>query len=252
MTMSNLTPEYRTDKNGRRVLRHVKSDSSAAATTVTKIPAVSMKTPERSSLLTEATETLAASIRKNFPESTFQNDMKKAAPALATYSDATLSRIQSYPWSYLPARRLLRCIASEWTETTANDYMAASIALDPTGGSSISIMHTDSWQLYPELHSANNEGDYPAERLNQIIALYRVTECMEADDLEPYSLGERSYEPEAMYIDDDDLRAFVLNPEEPYDREDIVGLITTHHIYDVAHIKSMLNSGITSLSGGIL
>lgn len=250
--MSNLIPTPRTDKNGRTVTRHMKPHSQSAGSHSTKIPPVGMNGAGRSVLIASVTTLLTKAIRTNFPEGVAINDVRRAAPALASYSDATLARIQQHPWTFQSARTLTLSATKEWDETTVNDYMAAAVALNLTEGHSISVMHTDSWHLYDELHPANNVGEYPAERLSQIVALYHVTEHMEEEGLEPYGYGERSHEVESYYLNDDKLREFLLNPEEPYKRDDIVDIITTHNTYDVARIKTMLNHSVPALRGGVI
>lgn len=132
--------------------------------------------------------------------------------------------------------------------------MAVAVALNRTEGYSLSIMQTDSWNLYPELHAHNNDGEYPKDRLSQLVALYCITEYMEnhEDDLDPYWYDERSREPVATYLHMDDLREFVLHPEDPYQREDIVDTIITNAVFDVDRIKAMLDSSSASLSSGVL
>ena len=164
--------------------------------------------------------------------------------------------MQNHPWSFEAARNIAMSIPNKrWTETTVNDYMAVARRLGLIEGESISIMHADSWHLY-DLYPANNDGDFPQERLSQLVALYRVTEYMQERDevlgLDPYWYDKRTKEQVSLYLNSEELRELVLHPEEPYKREDIVDLILTHDVFDAGRIKGMLDNGTTSLSSGVL
>lgn len=215
--------------------------------------AIPQKPAEPSRFLRSAISSLRYAFAKGkVSERTANTYINKAEPTLATYSDPTLERIQNHPWSSDTASTLAINTYINWTETTVNDYMAAAVALNLTGGHGISDLHADAWHLYPDLHPANNDGDYPAERLSQIVALYRVIEAMDAKGLRPYYDGPQTNGIGNYYLKDDNLREFVLHPEERYKREDIVDIITTHDVFDVDRIKAMLDNGNRSLSSGVL
>jgi hypothetical protein len=214
---------------------------------------IPQKPAEQSKFLRSAISSLRYAFTKvNLPERAANTYISKAEPALTTYSDTTLERIQNHPWSHEAASSLVVNISINWNETTVNDYMAAAVALNFPEGYGIDNQHADSWHLYPDLHPANNGGDYPAERLSQIVALYRVIEAMDAKDLRPYYDGEQTNHIGDYYLNDDNLREFVLHPHEPYKREDIVEIITTHDVFDPERIKAMLDNGTASLSSGVL
>lgn len=281
---NNLIPTPRTDKNGRTVIRHMKNNNTSAPALTLPAPTPSTSDNSADRLLSGLLETIKGmdlggntnvtaggtepplflksalnSLRYGFakggmPERTANVCISGAEPNLRKFSNATLERIQNHPWNRSAASTVTFGAARKWTETTVNDYMAVARALKLTEGYAISIMQTDSWNLYPDLHAPNNDGEYPEERLSQLVALYRITQYMEdhEDDLDPYWYDERSREPVAAYLHMDDLREFVLHPEEPYKREDIVDTIIMNSVFDVDRIKAMLDSGSASLSSGVL
>lgn len=252
--MSNLIPTPRTDKNGRTVIRHLKPQSTSTPKNNTPIPAVSMRTPkDHAALAAVANQTIADNITTNNPQGIPVKTLNRITAALASYSDATLERIQQHEWNGKSANHFSVGIINAWDETKANDYMAATTALSEHEPDGVPPLHYDSWQHYPELHPANNEGDYPEERLSQITALYLVTEDMITNNEEPYYWDELTNDIGFIYLDDDDqLRSFLLNPGPDYTREDITRIITTHHTYDTGKIKAMLDLGVQSMTSGVL
>jgi hypothetical protein len=180
--------------------------------------------------------------------------LSESVPVLASYSDATLERVLEHRWTGEAAEAFLIKIAQQWTETTANDYMEAASTLRLTNWNRDFALHAASWQLYPTLHPANNEGDYPAERLSQIIALTRIVDFMQHHErgFDPYVYDERTKEIFSTYLRPDDLREFVLNPEQPYNREDIVNVILTYDAFGVDHIKDIMDTASPALREGVL
>lgn len=199
-------------------------------------------------LFEAASNALAKALSAMYSDAMVKIELDQALPSLGTYTRETLQRITSHPWDCQSASQFTAGISSDWDEAIANDYMAVAVALGLTGGYSAPSMYFDSWHLHPRLHPANNHGDYPAERLNQMVALYRVTQHMINTGEEPYW----DAEDEDMQPTQVKLLEFILNPEEPYHREDIAEVVTTHNVYNADRIKAMIDTGTSSLSSGVL
>ena len=251
LTMSSLIPTPRTDKNGRTVTRHLKPQSTSTTKSSTPIPPLTLSAPkDHATLVSGATAALTNLL---YPEGTPAKDLAKITTVLTTYSDATLNRIQQQDWNRKPAYHFSVGIITTWDETKANDYMAATTALREYEPDGVPPLHYNSWQHYPELHPLNKNGDYPKERLNQLTALYIVTEHMIANGKEPYYWNDLTNDIEFTYLNDDDqLRNFLLNPGPDHNRDDITRIITTHHTYDPGKIKAMLDLGVQSMTSGVL
>lgn len=251
--MSNLIPTPRTDKNGRTVTRHM-NPQSTSTTKNTAIPVPAMRAPkDHSAIVRDAAQTIIDLLGAKHPQGIPVKTLNKITAALRNYSDATLERIQQHDWTSKSVDHFSVGITNTWDETKVNDYMAATTALSEYEPDGAPPLHYNSWQHYPELHPANNNGDYPEERLSQIVALYRVTEDMIANDKDPYYWGELTNDIEFTYLDEDDqLRDFLLHPGSDYNREDITRIITTHHTYDPSKIKAMLALGVPSMTSGVL
>jgi hypothetical protein len=225
-----------------------------AAKNSTTIPPLSTPVAQtRTATVAEAARTLAEVLAADSSTGLDNKVLEKITTPLTGYSDTTLERIHNYPWNRTTSNHFMAGIMNTWDETKANDYMAATTALREYEPNGVPPLHYGSWQHYPELHPANNEGDYPEERLSQITALYLVTEHMIAQGEEPYYWGDLTNDIEFIYLDDDDkLRDFLLNPGTDYSRDDITRIITTHHTFDPERIKEMLNLGVQPMTGGVL
>lgn len=250
--MSNLIPTPRTDKNGRTITRHMKADNTAAP--VGKIPPVTTQPSTRSQYLTSAAKVLRDAITNGSYLLSVDRCLNSAEPVLATLSNATLERIHNHPWSTRAAENFAMRLGEGWDETMANDCMATSAALDLTNEYGMDSMHLFAWRyLYPELCPSNNDGDYPEERLSQLVALHRIVTYMEEKTtLQPYFTDEATGEIKGLYINDAELREFVLYPQAPYTREAITEMVVTNGTFDVARIKAMIDSNSPSLSSGVL
>jgi len=255
LTMSHLIPTPRTDKNGRTVIRHVKPPTTSTDKNQTALPTPTMLAPKKNhaTIAADAMDTLVGVLYTKYRDGLPTKTLTNISEALTRYSDATLDRVQQHEWTVKSADHFSVGITRTWDETKANDYMAATKALREYEPDSIPPRHYDSWQHYPELHPANNDGDYPEERLSQITALYLVTEHMIANDREPYYWDDLTNDIAFIYLDDDDqLRDFLLNPGNDYARDNITSIITTHHTYDPEKIKRMLDLGVPSMTSGVL
>ena len=209
-----------------------------------------MPTQARDAMVAQATETLRSALSSMYPGGVPQNRSDKIRATIEGYSDATLERIQQYSWSVNSAYFLTVGMINGWDETKANDYIAVTDALNLDEG--VRMFQHESWKHYPDLFPADNEGDYPEERLSQLVALYRVTKHMDDKGLEPYYDNDLNNDIDSTYVEHDELRDFLLHPEEPYKREDIVHVIITNSVYDPDRIKAMLDNGTPSLTSGIL
>lgn len=245
--MDNLIPTPRTDKNGRTVTRHMKQHDNGADRG-SFIPAPRTGSLEHVRLVDDATDAIVNAVKDGRHEKIMIRDRRKMAAAFSTYSKSTLERLQKHPWSYYAASDFIDQVAG-WDETTANDYVEVTAALNLRNGAR--PMHIDSWKKYPDLHPANNDGSYPEERRSQLTALYVLADHIEDDGGEPFQLDNTGYL-ENYYITDDNLREFVLHPGEQYKREDIVEIVTSMSIYDIDHIKSILDNAASSLRNGVL
>lgn len=251
--MSNLVPTPRTDKNGRTVIRHMKPATFASEDAT--IPTVSLSTPMERSEADQKEHALTISIaQQTLWEILMEDDpgtllADQASAAITGYSEATLLRIINFPWGRYSAKDFTSNIAENWTETTANDYMEVTVAMNSLG---VSPDHANSWHLY-DLHPANNDGDYPGERLSQLVAIVTLIEHMQygALDFYPYWHDPVTGEVESTYLPQEDLRDLILNPG-PYNREDIVELVVSHDAYDAERIKAILDASAPSLREGIL
>lgn len=249
--MSNLIPTPRTDKNGRTVTRHMKPQ--AASKTSTSIPPVSPSmTKPRATIIDDVTRSLTGLLVTGGSTVAKEKIARKITDVLTGYTDATLHQIQQYPWNSTTASHFSVGIMNTWDEDTANDYMAINTALAEEEPDGVSPFHYGSWQYCPELHPSNNAGDYPEERLNQLLMHYRVAEYMEEHDDDSYHWDELTNEYDAYLIKDEQFRQFILNPGPRYNRDDILTMITTHHTYDPERIKGMLDLDTPSLGSGVL
>lgn len=251
--MSNLIPTPRTDKNGRTVIRHMKPQSTGTPKNNTPIPAVSMRTPkDRAAIAAAVTQTLIDNLAHPHSQSPDARTRERITEVLTHYSLATLERIQQHEWTGKSANHFSVGIVRTWEETKANDYIATRTALNEYDPNGVSPLHYNSWQHYPELHPANNDGDYPEERLSQLTALYLVTKDMIANDKEPYYWDDLTNAISFIYLDEGPFRDFLLNPGPDYNRDEITRIITTHHTYDPSKIKAMLDLGVRPMTSGVL
>lgn len=251
MTMSNLIPTPRTDKNGVTVIRHMKPQTAPKSRTT--IPPVSTPVDKtRAIIIDEATRSLTGLLETGGSTGVNEKIARKITDVLTSYTDTTLDRIQHYPWTPTTSSHFSVGIMNTWDETTANDYMAINTVLAEEEPNGVSPFHYNSWQYCPELHPTNNEGDYPEERLNQLLTHYRVIEYMDSQDDEPYHWNELTSDYDSYRIEDAQFRQLLLNPGPDYNRDDIIRIITTHHTYDPERIKRMLDLGVGSMTSGVL
>lgn len=249
--MSNLTPTPRTDKNGRTVIRHMKPQTTTKSNTM--IPPVSSPALQsRDARITAAVRKIDQAIAAPGAPEPHPRVFEKITRALNTYSDATIERVQQHSWGPATAVHFNVGVMNTWDETQANDYMMVSNALTEEAPDGIPPFHYDSWKHYPELHPANNDGDYPEERLAQLIAIYRVIEDMEEQGYEPYRMNELTSDADSYFLSNDQLRNLICNPGHPHTPEEVARIITTHHVYDPERIKSMLDLENPSMSSGVL
>lgn len=249
--MSNLVPTQRVDKNGRTVTRNMKA--AAPAEKEPALPAVSLNKPVARSEAEDhalnvsiASQTLWEYLPGYAPGTNLPD---RSTEALTGYSDATLHRVINFPWSKHSVKDFIHKISKKWNETTANDYMEVTAAMNSLG---IDTLHAASWHRY-DLHPANNEGDYPEERLSQLVAIVTVVEHMQygAFDFDPYWSNPVTDDIESTYLPQDDLREFILHPG-PYNRDDIVDVILSHDAFDAERIKAILDFDVQPMKNGIL
>lgn len=201
-----------------------------------------MATP-RSALVTAAMDALLEAMSQNYRDHFMGNEMKLVTPKLSGYHVTTLRRITSHPWTPITSSRVVTQIADNmWDELATSDYMAVALSLDPINGHPLTLGHIQVMTMYSGLHPYENEGECPEERVSQIIALFHVADNLQAN-------GKNR---ESKYIEDIDLRKFLLHPGIRYKREDIVDIIRTHNIHDVQHIKDMLDFEVRSMTSGVL
>jgi len=256
--MSNLIPTPRTDKNGRTVIRHMKPQTAGTDKPTVNLPMPAAVPDHHKTLVHETALNLFSIIEENYGGRNTALIINAIENALAKYSVATLDRIQHNEWLPHAANTLALGITTRWDETQANDFIAACHALREHEPHGVPAIHNNAWKHYRELHPANNDGDYPKERLDQIVTLYFVTEYMIADGEEPYywdtyHLGELANDIEFIYLgDDNQLRKLILHPGPDYKCEDILRIVTAHHTYDPEKIKRMLDLGVPSMTSGVL
>lgn len=245
--MSNLIPTPRTDKHGRTVIRHMKPQAAAKNA---NIPHLMLKAPkDRDVLVAGITQTLSTAMT---PLDLSMHPKAKIIKALTPFSNATLNKIQQCEWTSSKADAFTCGIRNSWDEARTNDYLAVSEALTKEEPDGIPVQHYSTWIEYPELHPANNEGDYPEERLSQLLAIYHVINDMFDQDEYADEWDEIDGGVEEPYLAPTPFRDLLLNPGPNYNREDITRIITTHHSYDPERIKAMLDFDVQPLIAGVI
>lgn len=246
--MSNLIPTPRTDKNGRTVIRHMKPEPTAKSAST--IPPLTLNTTtDRNALILDITHAISAA---QTPFQLSQHPKAEIIKALKPFTNTTLEKIQQFKWNAEKSNTFTFGIRNSWDETKTNDYLAVSEALSQEEPDGVPIEHYTTWGVYTELHPANNEGDYPEERLSQLLAIYHVINDMFQQDEYADEWAEVDGDFDEPYLARTPFRDFLLNPGPDYNRDDVLRIITTHHTYDPDRIKAMINLNNPSISGGIL
>jgi hypothetical protein len=244
----NLHPTPRTDKNGRTVIRHMKPEATSKNSTT--IPPISLKpTTDRNEFILEIAHVISSA---HSPFNLGQHPKEQITKALTPFSNATLEKIQQSKWTASKVNDFTWGIRNVWDETGTNDYLAVSEALAKEEPGGVPVLHYSAWVEYPGLHPANNEGDYPEERLSQLLALYHVLNDMLDQDEYADEWDEIDGGPEEPYLAPTPFRDFLINPGPNYNREEIVRIITTHHTYDPERIKAMLSFEVQPMNNGVL
>lgn len=204
-------------------------------------------------LVLEAALVLAEAVSQLYQDHFVRTIRDSSRVALTEFSASTMQRVKAHAWTPQQALRFGNELEDGWDETRANDYLALSSSLQSTEGAVVSSWHLNSYPLYPDLCPPNNDGDYPAERLSQIAALYAVTELMvNSSDEDPYHYDDAVDGVSSLYIFNPELRALVLHPGDQYTREAVVNVIKDHDTFDPERIKRILDFEVTSLRGGAL
>ena len=175
----------------------------------------------------------------------------KLADAIRGFSPRTVDRIKAHPWNWETADSFINNLKEGWSETAANDFLALSGALPDKGLAQAVAWHVHSHKLYSGLFPPNNKGEYPEERLSQILALFTVTEQMIVEpDQDPYMTDDMTGE-NMLYIFNPELQSLLLHPGK-YQREEVVRVIVDTSTFDAERIKMIIDSDASSLGSGIL
>lgn len=240
--MSNLVPTPRLDKNGRTVIRHMKSQHNSPAGNLPLPQIIQEKDHDRliSEVATYITE-----------DTNVRHYFNTAKEAVAGYSPDTLHRIMG-ELSKSHMNLLVHGFSMEWDENKVNDYISIAKAVEENEIYSGDLEgQLQALGYYEELTPAQPGSPYPLERALQCHAIVGATQAIHwhADE-ESYGVFITMDDGEFIpYIQDPKLRGMILHSDE---RNEIARIIKERGITDVAVIMEFLHSEAPAVSEGML
>jgi len=248
--MSNeLIPERRVNKLGHIVTKHVKAPRGDSAKNA-KLPMVLLPVDreKKIAVIAEQLDSRYAKIAVSTSSET-PTVKERIESAMRELSDLTLDRLEGV--RLIGRGVVARMLLEKEDEYTINDFIAVADEMERSVMPKSQIeQYLRSLRLTSELCPQGENGEYPAERGEQCLALVKVMKYMEDRQFYRLFIRDKMYRVEYPYISDDKLRQLVINAGA--DREAVVNLIIDRGLLDADHIQELVRGTHSSLLEGTL